>query len=66
MAYARALFVFVAQRYAGIKHSVIAEFLNRDASSITYMIRKIEGIMDVDRDPVVSDHLDKITQVIKV
>lgn len=64
VAYGRALVVFVAARYAGIKHKVIAEFLNKDASSITCMIRKIEGIMD--KDPAVYDHLDKIIQVFKV
>ncbi len=64
VAYGRALFVFAAARYAGVKHNVIAEFLNKDASSITCMIRKIEGIME--SDPVVSDHLDKIIQVFKV
>jgi len=62
--YARGLFIYVAARYAGINHNVIGEFLSKDASSITYMIRKIECIMD--RDPVVYDQLDKIIQVFKV
>jgi len=61
---ARSLFVFVAARRAGISNKFLAEFLGRDTSSISNMIRTIE--QKINRDQVLANYLDKVIKVLKV
>lgn len=64
IASARRLYAFIASRYSGISNKSIAEFLKKDHSHISNMIRKIEE--DKDCDIVLSEYLDKIIHVLKV
>jgi putative transposase len=59
----RSLYAFIASRYAGFSNKSLAEFLGRDISNISNMIRKTEKILIVD--DVISDYLDEIIKVIK-
>ncbi len=52
------------KRHAGISNKSIADFLKRDASSITRMIHKIDDIINNDR--ILSSNVDKIMQVLQV
>jgi putative transposase len=61
---ARSLFVLVATRRVGISNKSLAEFLRRDASSISNMIRRIEAKINIDQ--VLANHLDKVIKVLKV
>ncbi|NIO49728.1 MAG: hypothetical protein GTN73_09895 [Candidatus Aminicenantes bacterium] len=61
---ARSLFVLVAARQAGISNKSLAEFLGRDTSSISNMIRRIEE--KINRDQVLANYLDKVIKVLKV
>jgi REP element-mobilizing transposase RayT len=61
---ARSLFVLVAARRAGISNKSLAEFLGRDASSISNMIRRVEE--KINRDQVLANHLDRVIKVLKV
>jgi REP element-mobilizing transposase RayT len=60
----RCLFAFIAARHAGISNKSIADFLKRDASSITRMIHKIDDI--INNDQILSSNADKIIQVLQV
>jgi len=60
---ARSLFVLVAVRWVGISNKSLAEFLGRDTSSISNMIRRIEE--KINRDQVLANHLDKVIKVLK-
>ncbi|MFQ6109602.1 MAG: transposase [Candidatus Aminicenantales bacterium] len=60
---ARALFAFVCSRYAGINNRALAQFLARDCSSVSNMIRKVETKIHVDC--LFSDSIDKIIKLMK-
>jgi len=64
ISYGRGLFAFIATRHAGISNKSIADFLKRDASSVTRMIHKIDDI--INNDQILSDNVDKIMQVLQV
>jgi hypothetical protein len=59
----RSLYAFIASRYAGFSNKSLAEFLGRNISNISNMIRKTEMRLIVD--DVISDYLDEIIKVIK-
>jgi len=60
----RCLFAFIAARHAGISNKSIADFLRKDASSLTRMIHKIDDI--INNDHILSSNVDKIMQVLQV
>jgi REP element-mobilizing transposase RayT len=64
ISYGRCIFAFVASRVVGINNSLVAHFLRKDDSSITYMIRKAKCIIKYD--PVAATQLKKIIQIFKV
>ncbi len=61
---ARRLFALVAARQAGISNKSLAEFLGRDASSVSNMIRRIEE--EINSDQILANHLDRVIKVLKV
>ena len=64
MSNGRCLFAFIATRHAGISNKSIADFLKRDASSITRMIHKIDDI--INNDQILSGNVNKVMQVLQV
>ncbi|MFB0565497.1 MAG: transposase [Candidatus Aminicenantaceae bacterium] len=60
---ARSLCAYIATRHAGISNKSVAEFLGRDISSISNMIRRIEE--GVTKDKAQFNHLEKVIQVMK-
>lgn len=59
----RSLYAFVAVRKAGTSNKTLAEFLGKEISSISKMVRRIE--MEVERDKMLADDLHRIIQVIQ-
>ena len=55
---ARSLCAFIAVRKAGISNKTLAEFLEREPSSVSNMIRKIEE--KIDKDQIFFDYLNQV------
>jgi hypothetical protein len=61
---ARSLFVYFAVRYCGYKIKELGEYLKRDPSSASLMVKKVEAKME--KNVLFSQTVGKITKVIKV
>ncbi len=61
---ARSLFAFIAVRQAGWSNKSVAEFLNRGVSGISNMIRTVDE--RIEKDNVLRNQMDEITEVFKV
>jgi chromosomal replication initiation ATPase DnaA len=61
---ARSIFAFIAVRYVGSKIKEIGEFLGRDPSSVSLMVRKADEKITIDT--AFSLTVNKILKVIKV
>jgi len=59
----RSIFVYVAVRYAGMSNKSVAEFLQRDMSTISCMIRRID--IKIKSDKILKEQMEKVIKVIK-
>lgn len=60
---ARSIFVYVAVRHVGMSNKSVAEFLRRDMSTISCMIRRIDK--EIKNDKILKEQMEEVIKVIK-
>ena len=60
---ARSIFVYVAVRHVGMSNKSVAEFLQRDMSTISCMVRRIDK--EIKNDKILKEQMEEVIKVIK-
>jgi hypothetical protein len=59
----RSLFAYVATKHLGFRNKILAEFLKRESSSISNMVRKVDE--KISNDQLFADHVNEVIKLMK-